>query len=622
MKIRLISGSEVEAREGESILAALKREEIYLQASCGGKGSCGKCRVRLVSGEAEVLPSGVLPEAERNRGMALACRTIPRGDVVIEVPETSKLAVGEKIAFARARELTALLGELGAEIEPLVKTLELTLSPPSITDNSGDLDRLLSALGERGIDRLTVPHGFALSLAEIVRDHGWRVVLEYCDEDGCAEAVFLTGALDRARYGIAVDIGTTTVVVSLVDLRDGALVDVGSTYNSQMRHGDDVITRIVHATETPGGRGLRELRRAVIGDINDLTAVMLERHGIAAVDVVAASLSGNTTMMHLAWGLTPGSIREAPYIPTVNVFPLWRAEEAELRINPAAPVHTVPCVASYVGGDIVAGVLATGMHRGPEITLFMDIGTNGEVALGNNEWIMAAACSAGPCFEGSGIRHGMRATQGAIEGVTIDPATGTPAIAVIGEAPPRGICGSGMIDAIASLYMARIIDRKGKFVRSPLPPGVREGEEGLEYVLYEGGSSTVTLTEVDIENVIRAKAAMYAGVGLLLREVGFEPGMIERVFIAGGFGSYLNIERAIVLGMLPDLPRERYFYKGNTSAAGAYLTLLSRRMREEARQVASMMTYVELSVSAGYMDEYMSALFLPHTDMGRFPTVR
>jgi uncharacterized 2Fe-2S/4Fe-4S cluster protein (DUF4445 family) len=615
MQIHLTTGRIIAASEGQSVLDALKGAGVFITASCGGKGTCGKCKVRLVEGRAEERATGKLTEKDKGAGLVLACQSYPQGDVLIEIPETSKLVVGEKIAVSRARDLEGLFASFGVEIKPIVKTADLHLPPPTLHDNISDLERLRRALDERGITGVRFSHGFAVSMAQAMRAPGWRLTLGYTEGP---EAIFIRGEGERARCGLAVDIGTTTVVVYLVDLTGGKLIDVGSTYNSQIRHGDDVITRIVHATE---GGGLEELREAVAEDINDLAGVMLARHGIAAADVESATIAGNTTMAHLFWGLDPGYIREEPYIPTLNSFPLWKAGTAGLGINPQAPVYTLPCVASYVGGDIVAGVLATKMHRKEEIALFMDIGTNGEVALGNSEWLVAAACSAGPCFEGSGIRHGMRATEGAIEGVKIDPATLSPELAVIGGGTPTGICGSGMIDAISEMFLRGVIDQRGKLKEGIDPGVVRRGEEGLEYVLYEGPGRPVTLTEVDIENVLRAKAAMHAGVSLLLREMGLEPEAIERVYIAGGFGNYLNVERAITLGMLPDLPLERFSFMGNTSAAGAYLALLSEDLRREAEEIASRMTYMELSVSRGYMDEYMSSLFLPHTDMGRFPTV-
>jgi uncharacterized 2Fe-2S/4Fe-4S cluster protein (DUF4445 family) len=409
------------------------------------------------------------------------------------------------------------------------------------------------------------------------------------------------------------------VVVYLVNLLTGEIVDIGSTYNSQMRYGDDVITRIVHATE---GGGLNELRDAVVTDINTIVDSLMERHSIDACEIDTATIAGNTTMSHIFWGLNPGSIREEPYIPTLNQFPQWKGGTARLSVNPQSPVYTVPSVASYVGGDIVAGVLASKMHRNPEIALFMDIGTNGEIAIGNNEWLMTAACSMGPCFEGSGIRCGMRATSGAVESVKIEPNTYEPQISVIGGGHPMGICGSGMIDAISEMFLTGVIDQKGKLVKGKTDR-IRESEEGLEFVLYrdEAHHKDIVLTEVDVENIIRAKAALYAGIKTLLSEVGFTMDAVEKVYIAGGFGNYINVERAVILGMLPDIPKERFVFMGNTSITGAYLCLLSEELRKEAEDIASKMTYIELSVYRSFMDEYMSALFLPHTDMSQFPTV-
>jgi uncharacterized 2Fe-2S/4Fe-4S cluster protein (DUF4445 family) len=391
------------------------------------------------------------------------------------------------------------------------------------------------------------------------------------------------------------------------------------TYNSQMRYGDDVITRIVHATE---GGGLVELQHAVVDDINDMLLPILEKNKIKKDDIVAAVLSGNTTMAQLFWGLDPSSIREEPYIPTINIFPVWRAGTAKIRINSQAPVYTLPSVGSYVGGDIVAGILASKMHRNSEIALFMDIGTNGEIAVGNNEWLITAACSMGPCFEGSGIRHGMRATEGAIESVKIDSVTLEPTFGVIGNTNPLGICGSGMIDAISELFLTGIIDQRGKFLRDLKTDRIKIEDEGPEFILYRGELRDIVLTEADVENVIRAKAAIYAGVSVLLKEVGLSLDVVERVYIAGGFGNYLDIDKAIMIGMLPDLPEEKFSFIGNTSIAGAYLCLLSQNMRQEAEEIARKMTYMELSVLRGFMDEYMSALFLPHTNIDLFPTVK
>ena len=629
MNIKLHTGKIIEVSAGESVLGALKRSEIYLTASCGGKGTCGKCKVKLTGGSAEILSYAKLTKEEREGGITLACRTFPKGDISIEIPGSSMLTVGDKIAMGRSRDLLGLLISLGARINPAVRRIELKLPPPTIEDHISDLERLRRALSEKGISNMRFSHGFAKTLSETLREANWDILIGYAEspesEGGEREAIFVTSSNIKDRYGIAVDIGTTTVVLYLVELSDGRLVDVGSTYNSQIRYGDDVITRIVAATE---GGELEGLREAIVSDLENLLTAIVERHGIKRERIECAVISANTTMSHLFWGLDPKYIREEPYIPAINFFPLWKAGTARLGINPQSPVYTMPCVASYVGGDIVSGVLASGMTRSPEVALFMDIGTNGEIAVGNSDWLLTAACSAGPCFEGSGIRHGMRATEGAIESVSIEPETLKVKIGVIGNVPPVGICGSGMIDAISEMFLKGIIDQKGKLQKGTLPADeawrIRDGEEGPEYVLFSGATankSDITLTEADIENILRAKAAIYAGVSLLLREVGLTVDAIERVYIAGGFGNYLDAGKAIMLGMLPDMPLSKFKFLGNTSASGAYLTLLSEDMRKEAEEIARKMTYVELSVSTGFMDEYMSALFLPHTDMSRFPSV-
>jgi uncharacterized 2Fe-2S/4Fe-4S cluster protein (DUF4445 family) len=306
----------------------------------------------------------------------------------------------------------------------------------------------------------------------------------------------------------------------------------------------------------------------------------------------------------------------------VNIFPRWRAEFSGLDIPAMAPIYTFPCVASYVGGDIISGVLASQMYRNNEIALFMDIGTNGEIVIGNKEWLVTAACSAGPCFEGSGIRHGMRATEGAIESLKINPKTYEPIWTVIGDGEPIGICGSGMIDAVSEMLLSGIIDQKGKFVREIKTDRIRDGLEGPEFLIHSREGNDIVLTQVDIENLLRAKAAMYAGVTLLLKELSLEIDAIQKIYIAGGFGNYIDVEKAIIMGMLPDLPKDRFSFIGNASITGTYLGLLSKDLRREAGLIASKMTNFELSVSQGFMDEYLSALFFPHTDINQFPTVR
>ncbi len=618
MKISLPSGKSITGSSDISILESLKSEGIYLTSSCGGKGTCGKCKIIIRSGHVNTRSAIKLSHDEIKKGYTLACQSFPDGDVAVEIPKESMLTVEGKIATGKSKDLQALLRSIGAEIDPLTERVVIQLPPPTLSDNISDLERLKRELFSKRLGCLRVPFRFLTDLAKTVRKKDWEITLCTIHSEDCNEITnIFPGDRKTPRYGIAIDIGTTTLVVYLIDLATGALVDIASTYNSQIRFGDDVITRIVYATEH---NGLKDLNRTIITDINIFLSLLRKTHHVDFDSVDQFVIAGNTTMMHLFLGLDPSAIREEPYIPTANTFPLAFAGELGLKVNPNTPVYTFPCVASYVGGDIVSGVLAARLHKRQELSLFMDIGTNGEMALGNSDWLVAAACSAGPCFEGSGIKHGMRATEGAVEDVRINRETLEPEIKVIGDTAPVGICGSGMIDVVAEMFLTGILNQKGK-LQKEASKRVREGEDGLEFLVYSGNGKDIVLTEPDIENIIRAKAAIYAGLSILLKEVGYAFNDVHKIYIAGGFGKFLDIEKAIILGMLPDLPADKFEFLGNTSITGAYLCSLSKRMREEAEEISRKMTYLELSVSRSFMDEYVSGLFIPHTNIDAFPSV-
>jgi uncharacterized 2Fe-2S/4Fe-4S cluster protein (DUF4445 family) len=620
MDITLTSGKTIAAEKDKSILQSLKETGIFLNSSCGGKGTCGKCRVIIKSGTADVHSQMKLSQEEISEGYALACKTYPSGDLLVDIPKESMLTVQGQIDTGQSKDLLALLHASGADVDPLSGRIVLQLPRPSLDDNISDLERLKRELVANGLGCLRVPFRFMTNLSQTVREKDWQITLSTIHSEDCYEIInIFPGDRKLPQYGIAVDIGTTTIVLYLIDLTDGTLIDIASIYNSQIRFGDDVITRIVHATEH---NDLRNLTDAVISDINILVTLICQTHNIDTGTLDSIVIAGNTTMTHLFLGLDPSGIREEPYIPTANVFPLSYAGELGIKTNPNIPVYSFPCVASYVGGDIVAGVLATGLHKKEELCIFIDIGTNGEIVLGNSEWLMSAACSAGPCFEGSGIIHGMRATDGAIEDVTIDPGTFEVKTKVIGvNINPVGICGSGMIDAIAEMFLAGILDQKGKLQKGSCDR-VRDNADGPEFVVHYGKDKDIVLTEPDIENIIRAKAAIYAGFATLLNEVGFTFNDVEKVYIAGGFGKFLDIEKAIMLGLLPELPKDKFQYMGNTSVIGTYLCTLSRKLRSEAEDIAKKITYIELSVSPSFMDEYVSGLFIPHTNIDAFPGVK
>lgn len=620
MNINLTSGKTISVESGESVLGSFKRNGIFLTSSCGGKGTCGKCKIIIKQGQADIKSKMKLSHEELDKGYALSCQTFPSEDLTVEIPKESILTVEGKIDIGKSEDLLDLLHSTGADIEPLSERIVLKLPAPSLDDNISDLERLKRELMANGLGCLRVHSRFMTNLARTVREGNWEITLSTIHSEDCYEIVnIFAGNKKIPQYGIAVDIGTTTIVVYLVDLADGHLVDTASIYNSQIRYGDDVITRIVNATEQ---NEMSNIHRAVISDINELISVLISNHDIDVASVDCIVTSGNTTMTHFLLNLDPSAIREEPYIPTANTFPLSHAGELNIKVKRNVPVYSFPCVASYVGGDIVAGVLATRIHRKEDLSIFIDIGTNGEIVLGNSEWLMSAACSAGPCFEGSGIKHGMRAIDGAIENIKINRDTLDVEIKVIGDnIKPTGICGSGMIDAIAEMFFAGILNQKGKMQKG-VSNRVRDGENGPEFVVYYGEDKEIVLSEPDIENIVRAKAAIYAGFATLLKEVGFTFDDVGKVYIAGGFGKYLDIEKAITIGLLPELPKEKFRYMGNTSITGAYLCLLSRKLRGEAEDISRKMTYLELSVSNSFMDEYTSGLFIPHTNIDAFPGVR
>jgi len=620
MAITLSTGRVIETKEDESILESLKHSGVFLTSSCGGKGVCGKCKIIVQSGDVESKSHIKLSKEEIQKGYALACMTTPVGDITVDIPKQSILTVEGQIVTGRSKDLLELLHSTGEDIDPLSERIVLKLPKPSLDDNISDLERLKRELFANGLGCLRVPSRFMSKLARTVREKNWEITLSAILSDDCYEITnIFPGNQKVPQYGIAIDIGTTTIVVYLIDLTDGQLVDAASIYNSQIRFGDDVITRIVNATEHGE---MNNLHKTVIADINDLISILVSNYKIDTESIDTIVVAGNTTMIHFFLELDPSAIREEPYIPTANIFPLSHAGELGINVNRKIPVYSFPCVASYVGGDIVSGVLATRMHKSKDLSIFIDIGTNGEIVIGNSEWLMAVACSAGPCFEGSGIKHGMRATEGAIENVKINPNTFDVEIKVIGgDAKPMGICGSGMIDAIADMFLTGILNQKGK-MQKEVSDRIRDGEDGPEFVIHYGKNKDIVLAESDIENIVRAKAAIYAGFSTLLKEVGSSFEEVQKVYIAGGFGKFLNIEKAIMIGMLPDISKEKFAYMGNTSITGSYFCILSRKMRGEAEKISKEMTYVELSVNNSFMDEYVSGMFIPHTNIDAFPSVK
>jgi len=432
------------------------------------------------------------------------------------------------------------------------------------------------------------------------------------------------GDASERNYGVAVDVGTTTVVAHLVDLNTSETVARQATYNSQIQYGEDIISRIMFANTR---EKLDRLSSCVVRDINDLIAGLVGAADVSLQDVTYALCAGNTTMIHLLVGLTPSAIRLEPYVPTALAPPVVRAAEVGIRINPRGLLGCVPSVACYVGGDVVADVLVSGMALSEKPSMLLDIGTNGEIVLGNKDWLVCCSASAGPAFEGGGISCGMRATRGAIERLSMTKGGQVASYSVIGGGRPTGLCGSGLIDLVAEMMRnGGCLERNGMLTADHESQRVRDGEDGLEFVVVPasqtGTGKDIVVTQADLQNFIRSKGAIYHSAECLIEHFGLEFGELENIYISGGFGNYLDVREAVMIGLLPDCPVERFQFIGNGSVQGAKTMLLSRQALEEGEAIASKMTYIELSTDPKFMNEYTSALFLPHTDIEKFPSVR
>lgn len=565
-----------------------------------------------------------LSAADLQAGFALACQTVIEGDVEIFVPPQEEIT--RHLTTEKTAAKVSLPFEYDWRIHQTVTKHFLEIDPPTLADNTDDLSRLERELARCCDTRgLTAPLPVLRNLSRTLRDADWRVTLVLDREQPERPRIVevLPGDQSLSLYGAAVDIGTTTVTVYLVDLFTGEVVETAADYNGQIKRGEDVISRIIYSSKN--GSGLAELQSLVATTINKLIERVSLRRKIKPREIYKMSIVGNSTMIHILLGLPPEPIRLTPYITTINHPPRVHAHELNLNIHPEATVDCLPGVASFMGADITAGVLSSGTYHTDKVTLFLDIGTNGEMVLGTNEWLVSCACSAGPAFEGAGVLFGMRATTGAIEEIWINSKTYEPTYRVIGGGKPRGLCGSGLISLIGEMFITGVTDKAGNLNGTLQTPRVREGEHGWEYVIAWASETDIgkdiVITKPDIDNLLRAKAAIYAGYVLLAQSVGMTLNDVEQMLIGGSFGQYLNVEKAIQIGLLPDLPWDRFHFLGNTAARGAYMALLRRDAREEIAAIAKKMTYLELAADNAFHDQFVAAVFLPHTDMTQFPSV-
>ena len=622
---------QIECNAGDNLLELARRANVAIDAPCSGNGSCGKCRVKLIEGDVESFPSRHITDEEYEAGWRLSCNCKVKSDCTVFVPDiasayqsrmkTADLSSPEEVAIFEKTQSD--LHASGIVFDNNFYALELEMSAPSEEDTMPDNERLTWAIQEQlGEVTVEIPYIVMVKLASTLREHDFHVVVKGEHRDDRFLCMEICGPEDTAVVGCAIDIGTTTVSMVLTDLKTGKILAKGSSGNGQIRYGADVINRIIEQSRSGGKKKLQD---AIVKEtLNPIIANLCKSAGISARSILRMSVGANTTMNHLLVGVDSDPVRMDPYIPSFFGWDGLKAGDLKLPANPLASVVIAPNIGSYVGGDITAGTLAAGLWDKDEMSLFIDLGTNGELVFGNRDFLMSCACSAGPAFEGGDISCGMRATDGAVEACTIDKDTMEPTLTVIGDAGQKvvGICGSGIIDIISELYRCSIINARGLFAREG--KRVKRDQHGMgRYVIaFAEESETgreVSINEVDIDNFIRAKGAIFSAIDTLLQSVDMTVDMIDHVYVAGGIGSGINMKNAVNIGMLPDVELEKFSYIGNSSLAGAYAMVVSDQAIEKCHEVMTNMTYLELSTYPGYMDSFVAACFIPHTDRNLFP---
>ncbi|MEM4727242.1 MAG: ASKHA domain-containing protein [Candidatus Bathyarchaeia archaeon] len=605
MKVRVLVkplNRMLEAEKGDILLQVRRDAGVGIESICGGKGKCGKCKVILERGSIEKVSEEpemkLLTERELEQGYHLACMTRILSDSTFTIPVESRIEKPKILLEAELRipKPNPSSGKYLARVQRVKSSLfpiehyRLQLDgyrgpQPRITD---EMYGRLRGMADLGI--ITATLTWTGGFPEVVN-------LKPGDDTG-------------SNYGLALDVGTTTVVGELVELNSGRILARASEMNRQITYGEELVTRIAVAGER---EGLIKLQKAVVETINIVIDRLASEAEIEPSEINDICVGGNTVMNHLLNGLDPTYLEEANV--EVSRSPIIRkAGGIGLKVNPEAYLYCLPNVSRFLGGDAVGDVLASGMYDSDEISLLVDLGTNGEIIFGNNSWLFSSSCASGPAFEGGGIRHGMRGAEGGIERVRIDPETYRAEISVIGGTRPKGICGSGIIDLVASLYDVGLLDFVGKLVpgRTPL---VREGPYGLEYVVVPADETAIgrdiVITQQDLDYIMDSKAAACGAITVLMRKLKLSIYDVKHLYLAGAFGNYADIENATRIGIFPELPNAEVHPIGNGSLAGAYAALMSMEMREKAREIAEKMVYIDLLVDVEFIEEYSNALYIP-----------
>ncbi|MCL4474675.1 MAG: ASKHA domain-containing protein [Nitrospirae bacterium] len=633
------SGRRGEVEKGKTLLEAAQSLGVDIEALCGNKKVCGKCKVRIEEGyfEKDGMDSGMahlspLTEAEKKHikpedgpGIRLACTAEVYGDVKVFVPERSR--AGKQVVRKAAKELTIAL-------DPAVRKYNVELTPPTLHDmTTGDCERVLKFLEEDyGLRDLTFDFMALKDLQDLLRKGQWKAtVTVWMDK----EIIKVEPGFVEACYGLAVDVGTTTCVGYLSDLNTGRVVNTESMMNPQVPYGEDVMSRITYAMSNP--TGLETMKKAIIEGLNDIIERVVSEirkdgpnPGFAIDDL---TIVFNTAMHHIFLGFNPEYIGRSPFIPAVQSSLNIKARDLGLKINPSAYIHVLPIEAGFVGADNVGVLIAEEPYNQDEMVLIIDIGTNGELLLGNRNKVCSTSCATGPAFEGAQIKFGMRAAPGAIEKVQIDPATKEPLYKVIGKADwhtqiekvnAKGICGSGIIEIVAEMFKAGIIDKSGRFVMDLDTPRVRKDVDGKpEYVLAWAEETSIgtdiTITQGDVRALQLAKGALYTGAKLIMKKLGITK--LDRVVLAGAFGSHIDREASMTLGMFPDCPIDKVYAVGNAAGDGARMALLNRGKRQEATDRARWVEFLEIATDPAFEKEFMQAMHIPHMK-DKFPNLK
>ncbi len=621
-------GVSAEVPAGTTILVAANRSGVYVNSLCGGDGVCGRCRVIVKEGKTSGGSTEFFTREEIQHGYILACQGKVVSDLMVEIPPETRLTGAPQYIEGEVPLLTDMskLAGRSVSLSPLIRKTYVELPRPSLDDNVSDLQRL-----EQALSKSLQTQGFQMGLKitrrlpVVLRKAGWKVTVVSGYRGPLTEIVDVeAGDTSKRNFCIAADIGTTTVVCNLVDLYSGQTLGHAAKYNSQVRYGADVIRRIIFATQTPENE--KAMREAIVGDLNELIDQLATKYRLGGSDISLISIAGNTTMVHLLLALPAEHIRKEPYTGVAYRLPPFRAAEIGLHISPRGLLYSLPCVAGFVGADIVAGIFATGIAQSSETRMLIDIGTNGEIVIGNKDFLICASASAGPAFEGSECKSGMRATRGAIDHIRLQDADHVLRFSTVGSGDPVGICGTGYVDLIAEMLQVGLIDKTGQLNADASTDRIREGAQGvMEYLLLPasqtGNDSDLTISQSDINNILRAKGAIYAATTVLLESLNMKFQDITEIMVAGAFGNFLNVENAVIIGLLPDVPCEKLRFVGNASLAGAKLAALSKDCYDEIFRIAEMTTYFELSTEPSFMDQFVSACFFPHTNVELFPSV-